>query len=182
MAQQLIPLITPDMYRNLPDQTTEILNRLIVEVNESRMARQELENAIIVLQQEVKNVQPCPTPGDWDQLLLFNVDNMGTTPGMCLQNTRLGFGIAVGHFPTARADMESQIANGTLHEGTPPSDIAVPIYFANYEWTPGGHVAAWDHGRVYSDGVEYPSINSVASNYMGWGELCDNARVVSPAV
>ena len=169
------------MYRNLPDQTTEILNRLIYEVNDFQRQLTEITNAIIVLQKEIKNIQPCPTPEDWVQLLLFDLSHMGTTQGMCLQNTRLGFGIQTGHFPSARADMESQIANGTLHEGTPPSDISVPIYYANYDFTPDGHVAVWDHGRIYSDGTEYPSIASVASNYMGWGELCDNTRVVSPA-
>jgi hypothetical protein len=33
MAKQLIPRITPEMLKNLPDQTCEILNRVIDEVN-----------------------------------------------------------------------------------------------------------------------------------------------------
>ena len=181
--KQRIPLITPEMYRNLPDQTTEILNRLITEVNDRQSDITELTNAIIALRKQVKNLGPTPpTPtGEWQQVLDFVLANMGTTQGLCLQNTRLGFGIQTGTFPTARADMESQIANGTLHAGTPPADIAVPIYYSNFEIVQAGHVAVWDHGTVYSDGAYYPSIEAVTSNYTGWGELCDGTRVVSPA-
>lgn len=179
MAKQRIPLLTTEVYSRFPDQATEIINRLVYEVNDYQRQITEITNAIILLQKEVKNIQPCPVPGDWIQELQFNLQNMGNTPNMCLQNTRLGFGIQTGHFASARADMESQIANGTLHPGLPPSGIAVPIYYNNS--IPDGHVAVWDHGRVYSDKVEYPNINAVDSGYAGWGELCDNTRVVSPA-
>ena len=119
-----------------------------------------------------------PSAVEWEQVRDFYPADMGTTPGWCLQNTRLGFHIYSGTYQSARADMEAQQANGTLHSGTPPDYIACPIYFANYSYTPLGHVAAWDHGRVYSDGEEFPSIASVATDYMGWGEFCDGARVV----
>lgn len=33
MAKQKIPKITPEMLRNLPDQTCNILNRVIDEIN-----------------------------------------------------------------------------------------------------------------------------------------------------
>lgn len=182
MIQQRIPFITPEMYRGLPDQTTEILNRLITEVNDNQVQLTEITNTLIVLRQMIAEM-PQPTPptpsGGWVQLLNFNVADMGTTPEMCLQNTRLGFGITQGFYTSARADMNAQAANGTLHFEVPPSNIAVPIYYNNAH--PGGHVCAWDHGRIYSDGVEYPSINAVDSGYAGWGELCDNTRVVSPA-
>ena len=178
MYKQRIPFITTDMYRNFPDQTTEIINRLVTEVNDYEAKFMELTNTIIVLQQEIANIPtPTPTPtGEWQQILNFDVDDMGNTPEMCLQNTRLGFGIQAGTFTSARADMESQRLNGTLHAGTPPDNIAVPIYYDNAHV--GGHVAAWDHGRVYSDKVEYPTINSVDGGYAGWGELCDGVRVV----
>ena len=129
----------------------------------------------------ISRIEQLTKPGpleEWAQVRAFYPADMGTTAGWCLQNTRLGFHIYSGTFPTARADMESQEANGTLHSGTPPDYIAVPIYFKNYWWTSAGHIAAWDHGRIYSDGVEYPSIDSVATDYAGWGELCDGARVV----
>lgn len=128
---------------------------------------------------EGQNPNPVyPSAIEWNQVRAFYPADMGTTAGWCLQNTRLGFHIYSGTYASARADMESQEANGTLHSGTPPDYIAVPIYFKNYWWTSDGHVAAWDHGRIYSDGVEYPSIDSVATDYAGWGELCDGARVV----
>lgn len=124
-------------------------------------------------------MQTSPLPlEEWTQVRDFYPADMGSTPGWCLQNTRLGFHIYSGTYATARADMEAQQANGTLHSGTPPDYIACPIYFANYNITVAGHVAAWDHGRIYSDGVEFPSIDSVTNSYAGWGELCDGARVV----
>ena len=119
-----------------------------------------------------------PIQYEWTQVRDFYPADMGTTPGYCLQNSRLGFHIYSGTYMTARADMEAQQANGTLHSGTPPDYIAVPVYYANYNITPAGHVAVWDHGTVWSDGVAFPSIDSVTNSYVGWGELCDGARVV----
>jgi hypothetical protein len=119
-----------------------------------------------------------PITQEWTQVRAFYPSAMGTTPGWCLQNSRQGFLIPYGTFQTARADMESQQANGTLHSGTPPDYIAVPVYYANYNITTAGHVAVWDHGTVWSDGVQFPSIDSVTNSYVGWGELCDGARVV----
>ena len=183
MVKQRIPLLTVEMYQKLPDQTVEVLNRLIAEINDNQLDLLEITNAIIAIRKQIKNLEPTPpTPtGQWQQVLNFVLANMGTTQGMCLQNTRLGFGIQTATFGSARLDMESQIANSTLHAGTPPADIAVPIYYSNFNITPDGHVAVWDHGTVYSDGVYYPSIDAVTSNYTGWGELCDGVRVVTPA-
>lgn len=179
MYKQRIPFLTTEMYRQLPDQTVELINRLVTEVNDWHGKVCEIENTIVVLQQEIANL-PTPTPptptGEWSQILTFNVLNMGSVPGLCLQNTREGFGILSGTFPSARADMESQIANGTLHAGTPPIDISVPLYYNNS--IAGGHACVWDHGKVYSDKVLYASIDAVDSGYAGWGELCDGVRVV----
>lgn len=119
-----------------------------------------------------------PVTHEWNQVRNFYPSAMGTTPGLCLQNSREGFLIPYGTFPTARADMESQQANGTLHSGTPPDYIAVPVYYANYNITTAGHVAVWDHGTVWSDGVQFSSIDAVTNSYVGWGELCDGQRVV----
>lgn len=178
MNRQRIPFITTEMYRQLPDQTTEILNSLITEVNSYKEDYIELANAILDIRKQIKDLPtPTPTPsGEWTQIMAFNVLNMGSVQGMCLQNTRLGFGIQSGTFPTARADMESQMQNGTLHAGVPPASIAVPIYYNNS--LEAGHVAVWDHGVVYSDKVRYDSIDAVDRGYMGWGEFCDGVRVV----
>lgn len=176
MNKQRIPFITPEMFRELPDQTTEIINRLVTEVNDLELSNIELTNAIIALRKAIKNPTPGPTPSGWTQLLQFDPNNMGDTQGLCLQNTREGFGIPSGTFATARADMESQMLNGTLHAGYPPLGIAVPIYYNNS--LEAGHVAVWDHGVVYSDKRQCASIEAVDSGYMGWGELCDGVRVV----
>lgn len=182
MRKQRIPFLTTEMYRHLPDQTVEVINRLISEVNAYQDDITELTNAIITLQNQIKN-QPIPTPtGEWYQILAFHIEDMGTTPRMCLQNTREGFGIQTGTFASAKADMDSQIQNGTLHAGTPPLDVSVPLYYDGWSLVPDGHAAVWDHGVVYSDGIRYASINSVTVNYMGWGELCDGVRVVAPVV
>ena len=126
---------------------------------------------------EGQNPNPVyPSAIEWTQVRAFYPADMGTTPGWCLQNTRLGFHIYSGTFPTARADMNSQIANGTLHSGTPPDYIACAVYWDNS--IAEGHIGAWDHGTIYSDGAVYPSFDAVDSGYRGWGELCDGARVV----
>lgn len=117
-----------------------------------------------------------PTAEEWTQVRDFYPADMGTTPGWCLQNTRLGFHIYSGTFPTARADMNSQIANGTLHSGTPPDYIACAVYWDNS--VAEGHIGAWDHGTIYSDGVVYPSFDAIDRGYRGWGEFCDGQRVV----
>lgn len=176
MNKQRIPFITPEMFRELPDQTTEIINRLVTEVNDLELSNIELTNAIIALRKAIKNSGPTPTPGSWAQILQFDPNRMGSQQGFCLQNTREGFGIPTGTFNTAREDMESQMLNGTLHAGYPPLGIAVPIYYNNS--LEAGHVAVWDHGVVYSDKRQCASIEAVDSGYMGWGELCDGARVV----
>lgn len=108
----------------------------------------------------------------WVQVLPFNLSKMGTKKGYCLQNARLAFGITKGTFASAKADMESQKKNGTLHYDNPPANVAVPVYVDStsiYE-----HVVICDHGTYYSDGKKV----SKPSKTFGWGELCDGVRVV----
>ena len=109
----------------------------------------------------------------WQQIKQFNIKRMGKRAGWCLQNCREGFGITNGHFPSAKADLESQIKNGTLHDiKTLPKNCAVPVYLdtiSRYE-----HVEVSDHGVWYSDGIRVNAQNNV----YGWGELCDGVRVV----
>lgn len=108
----------------------------------------------------------------WVQVLPFNLSKMGTKSGWCLQNARLGFGIGKGTFASAKADMESQKKNGTLHYDNPPTNVAVPVYVDStsiYE-----HVVICDHGTYYSDGKKV----SKPAKIFGWGELCDGVRVV----
>ena len=110
------------------------------------------------------------------QVKTFNPAKMGKRDGWCLMNTREGFGIPNGKFPSAKADMESQRANGTLHPlSTIPNNCAVPVYIDTT--SPYEHVEVCVNGKTwYSDGrkVNPPDKASV----FGWGELCDVVRVV----
>lgn len=111
----------------------------------------------------------------WRQVKSFNLSKMGTKKGWCLQNVRLGFGINVGKYPSAKADMEAQKKGGTLHPiSTLPTNVAVPVYIdssSQYE-----HVIVSDKGVYYSDGKRLSSLNGLKC--FGWGELCDGVRVV----
>ena len=111
----------------------------------------------------------------WKQVKNANPNNMGTKKGWCLQNTRLAFGIKTGKFASAKADMLSQKANGTLHPfNTIPNNLAVPIYInsiSKYK-----HVGLWYKGVYYSDGKR--ASLPLKTLIYGWGELCDGVRVV----
>lgn len=111
----------------------------------------------------------------WRQVRNFSVSRMGTRRGYCLQNVRLGFGINTGHFPSAKADMEAQRKAGTLHDiSTLPKNVAAPIYVdsaSKYE-----HVIASTYDGYYSDGKKLTSLSGLKC--FGWGETCDNVRVV----
>ena len=110
----------------------------------------------------------------YQQIKAFVPSRMGTQKGWCLKNVRLGFGIANGKFPSAKADMESQKKNKTLHDiSTLPSEVAVPVYcdtVSQYE-----HVIVCDRGTWWEDGKKIKRPNY---KFFGWGELCDGTRVV----
>ena len=111
----------------------------------------------------------------YEQVKEANVKRMGKRKGWCLQNTRLAFGISVGKFASAKADMESQRKNGTLHDiSTLPVNVCVPVYVdtvSQYE-----HVILSAYGTFYEDGAKISRYKY--SNYFGWGECCDGVRVV----
>lgn len=110
------------------------------------------------------------------QVKTFNPSRMGKRDGWCLMNVRLGFGITSGKFSSAKADMESQRANGTLHPiSTLPTNCTVPVYLNTT--SPYEHVEVCVNGKTwYSDGkiVKAPAKSII----FGWGELCDGVRVV----
>lgn len=170
-----IPKISSTMLKHLPDQTSDILNRLIAEVNAMEKLVSGFDARITALEEK-----PAPDIIDreWHQVLIFDPTQMGTEPGWCLANVDAGFGITDGTYPTARADMLAQQANGTLHVDMPPPDwLAVPVYVDT--GTPNGHVVVWDCGTVWSDGAIVPDGLAHYSVIYGWGELCDGHRVVS---
>lgn len=110
----------------------------------------------------------------YKQILPFQLSMMGTKPGWCLQNCRLGFNIQRGTFPSAAADKQSQIANGTLHSMAElPTNISVPVYTSGMDQYE--HVLIYDHGNWYQDGYK---INYPTGTIYGWGEFCDGQRVV----
>lgn len=160
------------MLRQQPDQTSEILNRIIEKING-------LDKTLEKMQAQITEIDNRPEPtidGGFYQVLPFDPTLMGHTSGMCLQNCREGFGITTGTFPSARADMESQMTNGTLHDGTPPLLLQVPVYVES--GTVNGHVVVWDRGVVWSDGSIVSDGLAHWSAIYGWGELCDGVRVV----
>lgn len=110
------------------------------------------------------------------QVRAFDPNKMGKRKGYCLQNDREGFGIEKGTFASAKADMESQRKNGTLHSyDTLPNNVSVPVYIdttSKYEHVKV-HMA---NGEWWEDGKK--STAPKPSSVFGWGELCDGVRVV----
>lgn len=89
-------------------------------------------------------------------------------------NCRLGFGIKSGTYLSAKEDMNAQRRERIFHDGLPPTNVAVPVYFdttSKYE-----HVMVCDRGIYYSDGKRLSSITGW--KVFGWGEKCDGVRVV----
>lgn len=111
----------------------------------------------------------------YEQTVNVDIKKMGTKKGWCLQNTRLVFGIPVGKYASAKADMEAQKKNGTLHPICDiPDNVVVPVYIdtpSKYE-----HVGVSYYGTLYEDGTRI-SWNKY-KEYFGWGEFCDGVRVV----
>lgn len=110
----------------------------------------------------------------WKQVVAFNPAKMGTTPGYCLQNVRLGFGLKA-KYASAKDDMLANKKAGTLHSiSSLPKNVAVPVYIDTssvYE-----HIIASDKGVFYSDGKRLSSLNGM--RVFGWGEMCEGVRVV----
>lgn len=111
----------------------------------------------------------------WKQTTNFDLNRMGKTPGMCLQNVRLGYGIAP-KYASARDAMNASKARGTFHEGLNdiPNDVDVPIYAET--GSPYAHVMVDVHGAVYSDGKYLPSFAGMS--IVGWSEELNDVRVV----
>lgn len=111
----------------------------------------------------------------WKQVTNFDLNKMGTTAGMCLQNVRLGYSIAP-KYASARDAMNASKARGTFHEGLSdiPQDVDVPLYAET--GSPYAHVMVDVHGSVYSDGKYLPSFTGMS--IVGWSEELNDVRVV----
>lgn len=115
---------------------------------------------------------------DYEQVIAADPKKMGKAKGWCLQNTRLAFGIKVGHYASAKADMLAQKKAGTLHPISElPKGLSVPVYIDTT--SANEHVELYYKGTWYSDGkkVKAPKAASV----FGWGECCDGVQVVKKA-
>lgn len=110
----------------------------------------------------------------YKQLVNFDIKKMGTKPGYCLQNVRLGFGIGP-KYADAKADMEANRVADTLHDiSTLPTNVAVPVYLDTS--SPYEHIIVSDHGILYSDGKRLTSL--AGFKVFGWGESVNGVRVV----
>ena len=108
------------------------------------------------------------------QIVPFDLSKMGTEPGWCEKNVRLGYGLPA-KLADAKADMEYNRDNGLLHPmDTLPKKGAVPVFVD----TPSAneHIEVSIDGVLYSDGKKVDNPNS--QKYFGWGESCATFRVV----
>lgn len=110
----------------------------------------------------------------WQQVKPFNLSKMGTTPGLCLQNVRLAFGVG-SKYASAKDAMLANKNAGTLHSiDTLPKNVAVPVFVDTssvYE-----HVEVADRGTFYSDGKRVS--NPYNQRFFGWGETLNGERIV----
>lgn len=110
----------------------------------------------------------------WKQTINFDLAKMGTKPGLCLQNVRLGYGIAP-KYASARDAMNASKREGTFHEGLDiPTDVAVPIFAET--GSPYDHVMVDYYGDVYSDGKHLTTLKGM--KVLGWSETLNDVRVV----
>lgn len=110
----------------------------------------------------------------WKQDIPFDLSKMGTKPGLCLQNVRLGYGIGP-KYASARDAMNASKREGTFHDGLDiPTDVAVPIFAET--GSPYAHVMVDYYGDVYSDGKHLSSLAGMT--VLGWSETLNDARIV----
>lgn len=106
----------------------------------------------------------------------FDKNKAGSKPGLCLQNTRLGYGIA-SKYPTATEAWRHTIQH---KDRQIPNGVAVPLF---YTYKTAGHVnVRMPNGQVISDGRVYASLPDYERqhpnvHYLGWGETLNDVRV-----
>lgn len=110
----------------------------------------------------------------WKQKVQFNLSKMGKTPGMCLRNVRLAYGIPAKYYD-AKAAMLANKKAGTLHDmDSLPKNVAVPVFVDTSSINE--HVEVSDRGAFYSDG-KYVA-NPMNQKFFGWGETLNDVRIV----
>lgn len=116
----------------------------------------------------------------YQQIRGFNQNAAGKVVGLCLANVRQGYGI-----PAKYADAWQAWENTDQHTGTPPSGVAVPLFYS-WDGPSNGHVnVGLGNGQVWSDGVVYASIADFEAThtpkYVGWSTSIDGDAVVQAA-
>lgn len=118
----------------------------------------------------------------WKQVKPFNPSKGGTKSGYCLQNVRLGFGVAPLY-----DDAWTAWNNTEQHPNRiTPENVDVPLYY-DYTDSDGnryGHInVRLADGRVWNDGRLHPSLPAFEKTwanvkYVGWGESVNGVRVI----
>ncbi len=119
------------------------------------------------------------------QLVPFDVNKAGTTPNMCLDNVRRGYGIPAKYGSAWEAWLHTQ----QHPDRNIPMGLAVPLYYS-YTATIDGVTDNFGHintllpdGRVWSDGKYYANLDAYLANhtpkYVGWGESVNDVKVIT---
>jgi hypothetical protein len=118
------------------------------------------------------------------QLIPFNQAQGGTTPNMCLDNVRRGYGIANKYGSAWEAWQHTQ----QHPDRNVPAGLDVPLYYS-YTATIDGSTQNYGHinvrlanGSVWSDGNIYASIDAYLANhspkFVGWGESVNDVKII----
>lgn len=110
------------------------------------------------------------------QLIPFDPAKGGNEAGLCLKNTRLGYGI-----PPLYKNAITAWLNTEQHpdRNFPPLDV--PVYFSYKE---DGHIGVrLANGQFWSDGKTYSSLEAYENapgrpKFLGWGESINNVKVI----
>lgn len=119
----------------------------------------------------------------YKQTKLFYEDEAGKVPGLCLANTRKGYGIAPKY-----ADAWTAWLNTEQHKDRNFPPLFVPIYFS-YTTTIGGVKKNYGHigvrypdGRFWTDGRMFASLKAYEDwgkpEFVGWGESINDVKVI----
>lgn len=121
----------------------------------------------------------------YTQVIPFDTSKGGTTPNLCLDNVRKGYGIGNKYSSAWEAwEHTEQHPNRDV-----PLGLDVPLYYSytvSLDDTPArnyGHVnVRLANGTIWSDGHVYASIEAYESihtpKFVGWGESVDDFKII----
>lgn len=114
----------------------------------------------------------------YKQVKSFNQNKAGKEAGMCLKNTRLGYGIA----PKYNNAWEAWLNTERHAMRDYPAGVDVPIYFW-YKDAKHGHIGVrLANGKFWTDGRVFDSVEAYEAakdpNFVGWGESINGVRVI----